>query len=201
MTLHAVRLSEGIEAGAVGGPQFKVTVNEVHGGFQYRNLEWDQSIAEWDLSFVAKENSDFMNEIVSFFYARRGPTYAFLFRDWTDYQFSSNIGSGDGLTTEFQVTKTYGAGTPAPYVRKLYKPSGITVTVDGVENSDYTISSSGLITFDSAPASGVIAVSGTFDVPVRFVNEKLNIQAESKDYQSATGVIIREQLPDANGDF
>ncbi|MDE2097822.1 MAG: phage tail protein [Patescibacteria group bacterium] len=56
------------------------------------------------------------------------------------------FGVGDGTTTQFQITDLGGFAIPLP--------SGGTIQINGTTTSAYTVSSTGLITFTTAPASG-----------------------------------------------
>ncbi|HSC17810.1 MAG TPA: DUF2460 domain-containing protein, partial [Rhizomicrobium sp.] len=90
-----------------------------------------------------------------------------------------NIGTGDGTTTQFQLIKTYTSG-PSSWMRTIGKPVAGTarVAVAGVEQTsgiaiDHT---TGLITFDSAPATGAAITAGfEFDTPARFDTDSLSI--------------------------
>ena len=88
------------------------------------------------------------------------------------------IGTGDGVTTQFQLKKTYGSSF-APWVREIKKPVDGTVlmAVDGtpLQASDFLVATTtGVITFLEAPAEDVAITAGfEFDVPVRFDTDRL----------------------------
>ena len=82
--------------------------------------------------------------------------------------------------TAFQLVKCYATGLGF-YLRPILKPRpGLRIGVDGVEmlngwRVDFT---TGIVTFDAAPASGAALTAGFFyDVPVRFDTESLGVQA------------------------
>lgn len=93
------------------------------------------------------------------------------------------IGTGDGTTTEFQLTKTYGS-IYAPYSRDIKKPVSGTVLI-GVNGSEVTSGwsvnlTNGAITFAVAPTPGHEITAGfEFDVPVRFDTDYLEIDLSS----------------------
>ena len=128
--------------------------------------------------------------LISFFRARRGAARGFLLTDPTD--FSSHgmvgtptpndqaIGTGDGVTSSFQLSKTYGppgATGDALQLRLITRPqaASVIVAVNGVAlSSGWTLEAGGVISFASAPAQGAVITAGfLFDVPVRFESDKL----------------------------
>jgi uncharacterized protein (TIGR02217 family) len=130
-------------------------------------------------------------EVVAFFEERRGRLYGFRFRDRLDFASSPPgaspgpldqiIGIGDGQTSVFQLTKTYGADF-APYARPVTKPvvGTVRVAVNGVEKIIGTHldldAASGAITFRDGqvpPAGANVSAGFLFDVPVRFDTDYL----------------------------
>jgi uncharacterized protein (TIGR02217 family) len=89
------------------------------------------------------------------------------------------IGAGDGETEAFQLVKRYESGSQA-WVRRIVKPVAGTVraALAGVEQlSGWSANATtGIVTFDTAPASGVLITAGfEFDVPVRFDTDRLDV--------------------------
>lgn len=77
-----------------------------------------------------------------------------------------SFGTGDGSSTAFQLTRTFGGFTEPIMCPALPIP---TVRVNGIATSAYTINSYGLITFNVAPAGGAsLDWTGTFYWPCRF---------------------------------
>ena len=61
--------------------------------------------------------------------------------------------------------------------------------------TDYNISSSGLVTFATAPASGAqLSWSGEFDVPVRFDTDALSVVMNEADLISLRSIPIKEVI-------
>lgn len=126
-----------------------------------------------------------MQELIGFFRARRGSAVAFRFRDPFDH--SSNgmagppgpadqpLGPGDGERTSFELIKTYGDGE----ARRITRPSpgSVRVSINGDEQvSGWSLDPMGVIRFDEPPeADAVIAAGFQFDVPVRFADDRLEI--------------------------
>ncbi len=185
---HEVRFPTAISYGAVGGPAFRTTIFTRQSGFEDRNVEWSYARAEYDVAMAIKTQAE-LDEVRAFFFARRGRAYGFRFKDWSDYKSCTAIqtpaasdqvlGTGDGSETEFQLIKLYD-DDENPYVRPITKPvqGSVSVTVNGVAQTvgvDVTVdTTTGLLTFASAPTSGhVIRAGFQFDVPVRFNTDQM----------------------------
>jgi uncharacterized protein (TIGR02217 family) len=131
--------------------------------------------------------------VIAFFEARLGRLYGFRFKDFTDFKscapgadvtpLDQAIGTGDGTATAFQLVKTYASG-PASWTRTIGKPvdGTVRVAIGGVEQmSGFGVdAATGLVTFDSAPASGAAIAAGyEFDTPVRFDSDQLSVNLAS----------------------
>ena len=157
--------------------------------------------ARWtprDYAALAREgygvrDLDALAAVVAFYEERRGQLYGFRWRDRIDHASCAPgatpaatdqmIGTGDGTTSVFALTKTYGA-TFAPYQRAIAKPvagsvrvaAAGTVLTEGTHFSCDT--TTGLATFLSGhiPAAGQAVTAGfLFDVPVRFDTDYLEV--------------------------
>jgi uncharacterized protein (TIGR02217 family) len=186
MTIPTYRLPPNIEAGAQFSPQFNNVIQESIAGNEQRFARWTKCRGKGDLSYglldSADHDSDF-RAIMAIYRAHFQELIPFRFKDWSDYTAEDEqFGTGDGATTAFQLVKIYDpslillgiAGSTryvrdinllAPEVEAVIKIDGVTKTI----TTDYTISSSGLVTFTSAPASSKpLTWTGQFDVAVRF---------------------------------
>lgn len=196
------RLPEEVERGAVGGPQFKTTVIPLASGHEQRNINWSQSRGEWDIAYglshlIAGKSTSYLNEVIEFFYARRGKAVGFRFKDWTDYRATNQtIGVGDDVEVNFQAVKIYNEAGLATYTRVLSKlvSGSLTVRINGTPTAAYTVdNNTGIITFNTPPAgSAVITIDVEFDVPVRFDTDKLDITAVSVDVGNIQSIPIVE---------
>ena len=93
------------------------------------------------------------------------------------------IGTGDGVTTEFGLSKAYASGD-AVYARPVAKPvaGSVLVAVDGValeEGTDFSVDvMTGVVSVFAAPSAGVLVTAGfEFDVPVRFDTDRIQTSA------------------------
>ena len=125
---------------------------------------------------VRSEND--VRALVDFYRARRGPAVAFRFRDPIDSLAEDQaLGVGDGIRTDFALTKAYGSGAGAPQ-RRITRPvpGSVAVRAGGALVSGWLLTAGGVVSFAAPPASGVpLRVSYAFDVPVRFAEDRLEV--------------------------
>lgn len=194
MSFHDVRFPASLSFGSVGGPERRTEVIALTNGFEERNTPWAHSRRRYDAG-VSMRSLDDIAALIDFFEARRGQLYGFRWKDWSDFKSCApsgdpsfrdqRIGTGDGVTRTFQLTKTYQSGVNS-YARPLTKPvagtvlAGVSVDelVAGVHfDVDHT---SGTITFVDAPPADVEVTAGyEFDVPVRFDTEAIQTSVAS----------------------
>lgn len=177
-------LALGRDAGV--SPEFSTAVALTASGHERRNSLWSDARLRYDVGPGIRSQEE-LGVLLAFFRARRGAARGFRLSD--PFDFSSNgmtgsptnadqlIGTGDGLTASFPLTKSYG-DDEEPQIRPITRPRAETVviSVDGVSNSDWTLDEGGTITFTDAPAAGSEIRAGfLFDVPVRFAEDRLDI--------------------------
>jgi uncharacterized protein (TIGR02217 family) len=174
---HEIRFPDAIARGATGGPQQDTSIVTTVAGFERRNINWSSPLGRWDVGTGIRSRAD-LESFIAFFRARQGRAYGFRFKDWSDYRAAGVvIGLGDGSTKSFQLVKRYSSG-PADITRVITKPVTGTVALrrDGaLVTSGISIAhSTGLVTFTTAPAAGVvITASFEFDLPVRFDTDRM----------------------------
>ncbi|SDR39857.1 DUF2460 domain-containing protein [Pseudovibrio sp. Tun.PSC04-5.I4] len=205
MVFHDVRLPEKISRGARGGPRRRTQVVQLYSGFEERNASWANSRREYDVAFGIR-SSDQLQEVTAFFEARNGRLYAFRFKDWADYKstlpskaitpLDQQLGVGDGTKTDFQLRKLYGT-EGLGYWRTITKPiaGSISIAVNETEQtSSWTADhSTGLISFDSAPADGATITAGfEFDVPCRFDTDSIDVTLDLERLGSITSIPLIE---------
>jgi uncharacterized protein (TIGR02217 family) len=133
--------------------------------------------------------------LIAFFEARAGQLHGFRWKDWSDYKScvplstpspeDQLIGIGDGVTTVFQLQKTYQSGLQN-YVRPIRKPVAGTVLVavagdPKVETLEFSVDlETGQISFVLPPALETRITAGfEFDVPVRFDTDRIQTSVAS----------------------
>ena len=186
MAFDNVRFPVAISRGLIGGPERRTDVVMTASGREERNARWANSRRKYNAGYGVKSLDD-IHAVVAFFEERRGRLYAFRFKDHTDFKSCKPsavvsatdqvIGTGDGVTTTFQLTKTY--GTARPFARPVTAPvlGTVLLSINGVATTQFSVDvTTGLVTFNSAPqASAIIAAGFEFDVPVRFDTDQIKI--------------------------
>jgi uncharacterized protein (TIGR02217 family) len=204
MAFHAIRFPLDVALGAHGGPERLTDIVTLSSGVEERNSRWANSRHSYNAGYGVKSRAD-MQAVLAFFEERRGRFHSFLWRDGLDY--SSNgtpaptpldqpLGTGDGTMMVFQLVKQYGANFD-PYLRPITKPvaGSVRIGAAGTElTTGFTVDTlTGLVTFATAPASGVALTAGfLFDVPVRFDTDKLDIELTSFEAADAPAIPLIE---------
>ena len=182
MAFHEVRFPAALSFGSAGGPERRTEIVTLRNGFEERNTPWQHSRRRYDAGVGLRSLSD-LETLVAFFEARRGRLHGFRWKDWADYRSGPDapVGTGDGTTVTFALTKTYASGEES-YVRPIAKPvaASVVASVDGQAAPVDVDPGTGWITFAAPPAPGAaITASFDFDVPVRFDTDLLQISVET----------------------
>jgi uncharacterized protein (TIGR02217 family) len=189
---HEVLFPLDIALRSAGGPERKTEIVTLGSGREERNARWAHSRRRYDAGYGIKD-MEALSVVVAFYEERRGRLHGFRWRDRIDHSsalagatvtpFDQAIGTGDGATAAFALTKTYGS-VHAPYGRPIVKPiaSSVRVAVGGVEMSDGVHFAcdvtTGIVAFLSGhiPSLGAAVTAGfRFDVPVRFDTDYLEV--------------------------
>ncbi len=187
-------------------PGFSTAIVTTASGYEQRNMDWASGRVRFDAGPGVRSEAD-LQTLISFFRARRGAAKAFRFRDPLDFSshgmsgvpaaIDQPLGSGDGLKTIFPIIKRYGSGTEAE-LRPITRPvaASVLVAVNGIASSAWTLGAGGNIHFTTAPASGAAISAGfLFDVPVRFAEDSLTVDANTflaGDVASVPLIEVRE---------
>ena len=194
MAFHEVRFPANLSLGSVGGPERRTEIVALANGFEERNTPWAHSRRRYDAGLGMRSLDD-LEMLIAFFEARQGPMHAFRWKDWTDYKscpasrtvsgLDQQVGIGDGVMRQFQLTKTYRSDVHS-YVRPIVKPLAgtVQVSVQGtplVETVGFAVDvRTGIVTMTDAPDVGVQVTAGfEFDVPVRFDTDRLSLSMAS----------------------
>lgn len=170
-------------------PEFNTTIITLGNGSEQRIGNWLDARIVANASFGVRSVQE-LTTLIKFFRARKGPLRGFLYKDLIDHSVSGqSIGTGDGVTTTFQLIKEYSDSGNTDQ-RIIYKPISGTVQIyKGLilqtETTHYTINySTGVVTFLTAPASSVvISWTGDFYVPMRFAEDRLPVDDMFFDLQ------------------
>lgn len=210
MAIPAYRLPPEVEAGASsGGPEFEDSIQPGISGKEQRGEIAELCRALYDISYSILSSTDPVGSyraVRAMFYAHRR-LYPFRFRMPDDYEANNDkFGEGNGSATAFQLSKTYDPaqlllGTPGTltYTREIYlfgttpviKVNNVTVATP----ADYSINSTGLVTFTSPPTNGHdLTWTGEFDIPVRFDTKHFPAVFREADIIQIGSILIREVI-------
>jgi len=195
MSFHEVTLPARLAFGSTGGVERRTEIVTLGSGFERRSTPWAQGRRRYLIGANLRSLDD-MAALTAFFEARRGRLYGFRFRDFADFKscapgvevsaMDQVLEPGDGVRTEFALSKRYGDEETATE-RRITKPVEGTVrlAVDGVECPTATFAvnlANGRVTLDEAPEAGAVVTAGfEFDTPVRFDTDRIEVTLESFD--------------------
>lgn len=186
-----------ISYGAIGGPTYSTDIVTMFSGHEQRNSNWKNARAKYNIATGVKIEAQWQT-LISFFRACKGKAIGFRFKDWSDYQVKNQeIGIGDGVKTAFQLVKTY-TNSDVVVIREIKKPVEGTVKIHTNNNLRVTVNYSvdhttGIITFEEAPAKGtIIRANFEFDVPVRFDTDELQLSLDNFNSGSWNSISLVE---------
>lgn len=209
---HDIRFPVRISFGATGGPVLKNEIITLASGREKRNARQSRSRRRFDAGTGVRSLED-LKTVIAFFEARRGSLYGFRFRDPFDWSSAATgqsvtpldqpIGTGDGTSSIFQLSKTYGdAGGSAS--RDISRPVEGTVRIAVIgtemsEGTDFTVDhAAGQVTFSpgAIPPNGAAITAGfEFDIPARFDADSLEISISSFTAGHIPAIPLVELLP------
>ncbi len=154
-------------------PGFSTAILTSSGGREARNAAWAEARTSYDVGPGLRSEAD-IGVLLAFFRARMGAARGFRLRDPFDFDAVGEVvGVGDGVARRFALVKSYGA-----MERRITRPVGgsVSVAVDGVGTSAFSLEAGGWVVLDVAPAPGAMVTAGfAFDVPVRFAEDRLSV--------------------------
>ncbi|MEK9209911.1 DUF2460 domain-containing protein [Sphingomonas sp. 2378] len=153
-------------------PGFSTAILTGAGGREARNAAWAEARTTYDVGPGIRSAED-VARLLAFFRARMGPARGFRLRDPFDSTGTEErVGTGDGTTRRFALVRHYD-----DQVRRITRPlaGSVSVKVAGAGVTDFVVEPGGWLLLDTAPAPGTaITASFTFDVPVRFAEDRLS---------------------------
>ena len=187
-------------------PAFSTAIVTTASGHEQRNSDWADARLRFDAGPGVRSEAD-VQALIAFFRARRGAARGFRFRDPFDAASAAGepgyadqaIGTGDGATTRFPLVKLYGDESDAQR-RRITRPvaGSVRVGVGGTERSSgWSLEAGGIVAFDTAPAAAVAVTAGyRFDVPVRFAEDRLEVNRATFGAGAAPSVLLIELRED-----
>lgn len=189
MGFHDVLFPVALSFGSSGGPERRTEVVTLASGFEHRNSSWAHARRRYDAGLGLRSLDD-VHEVLAFFEARQGRLYGFRWRDPIDHKscapsatptaMDCRLGVGDGSACHFQLLRSYVSGSTV-YQRPIRKPveGSVIVAVAGVPllPSAFVVDvTAGTVSLESPPAPGAVVTAGfTFDVPVRFDTDRIEV--------------------------
>ena len=200
---NETRLLDAVAYGSEFGAEFRTRIVTLRSGAERRNVGWSMPLGRYSVLYQALQPQDHM-AVRGAHMASMGSAIPFRFKDWTDFQAVDQvIATGTGSVQSAQLVKKYPFGTIS-LERIITKPVSGTVVVtqwDGVPaNAPVVIPATvnyttGVATFQ-ATLGYTVAWSGEFDVPVRFSDDRLDVDpvamACDSQYLLATDVELQE---------
>lgn len=154
-------------------PGFSTAILTSAGGAEQRVASWAEARTAYDVGPGVRSEED-IQTLLGFFRARMGPARGFRLRDPFDSEgVDELLGQGDGATRRFALMRRYGDA-----IRRVTRPVAGTVSVEvaGVATAAFSLDPGGWVVLDAAPAAGAaVTASFTFDVPVRFAEDRLSV--------------------------
>ena len=154
-------------------PGFSTAIATSAGGHEARTASWAEARTGYDVGPGVRSEAD-IAALLAFFRARMGPARGFRLRDPFDSAgVDEPLGVGDGVTTRFALVRHYGE-----CARRITRPvaGSASVKVAGVVTAGFSVAAGGWVELDTAPVAGAaVTASFTFDVPVRFAEDRLSV--------------------------
>ena len=169
-------------------PTFQTRIQRAVSGRELRALDYPYPL--WQFSLVydflrddPRAGYDELRTLLGFFMLCQGAFGTFLFQDPSDFEVAGQqIGTGDASTSVFQLQRAMGTTLPgggflepigAPNVVRAIYLNGITQVP-----TTYTVDpTTGLVTFSSAPSSGLIITADfSYYFRCRFVDDKYDFE-------------------------
>ncbi|MBZ6383127.1 DUF2460 domain-containing protein [Sphingomonas sanguinis] len=171
-------------------PGFSTAILTSAGGREARNAAWAEARTTYDVGPGIRSAED-IAALLGFFRARMGPARGFRLRDPFDSVGTDEaLGMGDGTTRRFALIRHYGDQT-----RRITRPvaGSVSVKVAGQGVAGFGMEPGGWLLLDTAPAAGaVVTASFTFDVPVRFAEDRLSATLAGFQAGAASSVPLVE---------
>lgn len=194
MTFLEVKLSDRVQAGFSGGPEWQTLVVPMANGRDRRRQDWSMPKHKYTADYTTLDPAS-QNEILAAFVAARGQMHAFGFKDWNDFKArGQQIGLGDGTAKPLQLSKNYSFGI-ANYTRAITLPLLRTVRVyqAGLPVACDVDQLTGLVT-PHAPWAAGAPITADFDflVRVRFAKDYFPFTRNSMASAQATVELVED---------
>ena len=169
-------------------PITSTLIGKADSGAEYRTSRYQYPLYEFDIDIPYLSQSDY-NNLIGFFNQQGGPFLPFYFTHDNDSAVvAQGFGTGDGTTTQFQLSKSSGSYWNEPIAGVNGTPS---IYVNGTLTTPSSISPSGLVTFSSSPAAGAaLTWTGNYYYLVRFKDDHIEAEQIMSGLYEATTITL-----------
>ncbi len=169
-------------------PIFQTRIQRAVSGRELRALDYPNPLWQFTLVFAFLRDNpaagyDELRTLLGFYMLCQGAYGTFLFDDPTDDQTTGQaIGTGNASQTVFQLVRTIGTALPGGgFAEPILAPNTVSaIYLNGVVQSPSSYSvdpNTGLVTFTTAPASGVaITADFTYYFRCRFTEDSYDFE-------------------------
>ncbi len=184
-------------------PEFSTSVAVTASGHERRNAQWSDARLRFDVGPGIRAEGE-LSALIAFFRARRGPARGFRLSDPFDFSSAGmtgtpgptdqRIGTGDGALATFPLVKSYGSDDD-PQIRRITRPRAdtVSISVDGAQVQAWTLRPGGIVELADPPPQGAEIRAGySFDVPVRFAEDRLDVTGANFQAGEAPSVPLVE---------
>jgi len=158
------RIDFGVNYGAIATLRFKTIITRKGDGTEQRISKWRKFLLDFQVGDRTLDRAE-LEVLQNFIATVRGKFKTFRIKNWLDYKaVNQAIGTGNGVLTQFQLTKTYGFTNPLTIDITLPVSGTLSVKVAGVTATGWTCDyETGILSFSPAP-TGAIVATYEFDV-------------------------------------
>lgn len=193
-----------LDAGIRGKSLRRNQRSEVASGYETINIAWSRSLREFELGVVPLRRSAWLH-IESLFEVTEGGAYGFLLQDPKD----STVATGEGVVAgpitgfpnTFQLFKRYTEPVSGRIKdRKITRPRIVQAYIGGTPAASSFDATTGRIQVTGATDPSTVTWTGSFYVPVHFVNDEIDWQLDvagpdpDARFFSGPSVVVREIL-------
>ena len=168
-------------------PVWSTQVQQSLSGKETRISRRSSPLMKFELAFEVLQDStnlavSDLKRLLGFYNAMQGSYDTFLYSDPNFNSVSAHsYGTGDGVTTSFQVAATYKDSTGIGWPEAIQNFNGTPAFYNNGSlqtlTTHYTLSGTGVITYTTAPAAGVaLTWTGGFYYRCRFLDDSLSLQ-------------------------
>jgi uncharacterized protein (TIGR02217 family) len=203
--------------GFISEPQYLVKITPREGGYERRDRKWQTPLTRITAAPSGDQAQADISQLINFWHAMGGMSYAFRFKDYTDYQSCEAGGtpsatdqplllSGDSPAS-YRLVKEYISGTfvqqryilrpnCTPYTDKNHSYAGIQIANTlGATQTDYTLNeSTGLLTKGGSFTGTPGFWGGEFYLWMRF-DAQLNPEISNYKVMNVTAQLQELRVP------